>query len=428
MRFLRGSEALREQDPDPMTVTPMTDAAQAPGRSDPSAGNPLLVHLALALGGFAIGTSEFEAMSLLPYFSRDLGIDEAAASHVISAYALGVVVGAPVLAVLGARMSRRLLLVLLMVAYAVANVLSAFAASYGQLIGARFLSGLPHGAFFGVGALVAASVVPPGQRTKAIARMMVGLTVATVIGVPIANVMGQTIGWRWGFAMVGVLALITATAVYIFAPRDLPRRDVNPLSELSALGNRQVLLTLATGAIGFGGYFAVYTYVASTLIEVTGTGDASVPPVLALMGVGMTLGTLLAGWGADRNATLTAWAILLASMLLMLIYPSTTGNIWIMSLVLFCIGLSGSLGTVLQGRLMDVAGEAQTMAAAMNHSAFNAANALGPFLAAMAVTAGYGFPASGYVGAALCLAGMALYALTLLDARRSPRQPLRHLD
>lgn len=390
--------------------------------------NPNLVHLALALGGFAIGTSEFAAMSLLPYFSADLGIDAARASHVISAYALGVVVGAPVLAVLGASLPRRRFLMALMLFYALAHLLSSFAATYSQLMIGRFLSGLPHGAYFGVGALVAASVVPAQQRTKAIARMMIGLTIATVIGVPMANIMGQTIGWRWGFGIVALLALATATAVGIYGPRGLARSKKNPLSELSALGNRQVLLTLATAAIGTGGFFAVYTYVASTLIGVTGTGEASVPPVLALMGVGMTLGTLLAGWAADRNPTRTAWILMGSSMILMLIYPATTGSLWQMSPVLFAIGFTATLGTVLQGRLMDVAGEAQTMAAALNHSAFNAANALGPWLASIAVAAGLGFPASGYVGAALCLGGMAIFAITLYDAHRNPRPLIRPLD
>ncbi|MCF1708322.1 MFS transporter [Tabrizicola sp. J26] len=391
------------------------------GRMVPVRANPFLVHLALAMGGFAIGTSEFAAMSLLPYFAPDLQIDEVVASHVISAYALGVVVGAPVLAVLGARMSRRRLLIALMLAYAVANLLTAFAASYGQMLAARFLAGLPHGAFFGVAALVAASVVGPKERNKAVARVMIGLTVATVLGVPFANLLGQSIGWRWGFGLVAILACLTATAVFFKAPKDAPRHGINTLSELGALANRQVLLTLATAAIGFGGFFAVYTYVASTLIDVTGAGESAVPPVLALMGIGMTLGTLLAGWGADRNPVVTAWTILGASFLLMLVYPSTTGNVWLMALVLFGIGLSGGFGTVLQTRLMDVAGEAQTMAAAMNHSAFNVANALGPLFASMAIAAGYGLQSSGYVGAALTAAGMVVYGLTLWDARRSPR-------
>jgi DHA1 family inner membrane transport protein len=406
-----------------MSQTDPAGAAQPPAIT-----NPLLVHLALALGGFAIGTSEFAAMSLLPYFSVDLGIDEAKASHVISAYALGVVIGAPVLAVIGARLPRRRFLIALMLFYALAHLLSSFAASYGQLMLGRFLSGLPHGAYFGVGALVAAGVVPPHQRTKAIARMMIGLTLATVVGVPFANVLGQTIGWRWGFGIVVILALITALAIGIYGPRGLPVSKKNPLSELSALGNRQVLLTLAVGAIGTGGFFAVYTYVASTLIKVTQAGEGMVPAALALMGAGMTLGTLLAGWAADRKANLTAWILMGSSMTLTLIYPSTTGTLGLMLPVLFCIGLAGPLGTVLQGRLMDVAGEAQTMAAALNHSAFNAANALGPWLASMVVGAGLGFSASGYVGVGLSLCGMLIFAITLWDARRRPRELMRRLD
>lgn len=406
-----------------MSQTDPAGAAQSPAQT-----NPLLVHLALALGGFAIGTSEFAAMSLLPYFSADLGFDEVKASHVISAYALGVVIGAPVLAVIGARLPRRRFLIALMLFYALAHLLSSFAASYSQLVLGRFLSGLPHGAYFGVGALVAASVVPPRQRIKAISRMMVGLTLATVIGVPFANVLGQTVGWRWGFGIVVILALITALAIGVYGPRGLPRSTKNPLSELSALGNRQVLLTLAVGAIGTGGFFAVYTYVASTLIKVTHAGEGMVPVALALMGAGMTLGTLLAGWAADRQANVTAWILMGASMLLTLIYPSTTGTLWLMLPVLFCIGLAGPLGTVLQGRLMDVAGDAQTMAAALNHSAFNAANALGPWLASMVVGAGMGFSASGYVGVGLSLCGMLVFAITLWDARRRPRELMRKLD
>lgn len=382
---------------------------------------PAIVHLALAIGGFAIGTAEFAAMSLLPYFSRDLAIDEATASHVISAYAVGVVVGAPVLAVMGARLPRRTLLIGLMVLYGVANLLSAFATTYQGMLVYRFLSGLPHGAYFGVAMLMAASLVPNNQRNGAVARVMMGLTIATIIGVPFASVLGQTVGWRWGFALVAVLSALTAGLIWLYAPREAPRRMANPLSELSALANRQVLLTLLTGAIGFGGFFAVYTYVASTLMQVTMAGEASVPFVLGLMGVGMTLGTLAAGWGADRAPSLTGFVILGGSLVLLLIYPSTTGSLWLIAPVLFLIGMTGSMGTVLQGRLMDVAGDAQTMAAAMNHSAFNAANAIGPALAAVAISAGYGFSSSGYVGAALSFAGIICFAVTLWDAKRSAK-------
>ncbi|NUB45199.1 MFS transporter [Fertoebacter nigrum] len=377
-----------------------------------------LVLFALAMGGFSIGTAEFAAMSLLPYFSATLAIDEATASHVISAYALGVVVGAPVLAVLGARMSRRWLLVGLMMAYGVFNLLSALAPSYGAMVALRFMAGLPHGAYFGVASLLAASLVPAHQRTRAVSLLMVGLTVATVVGVPFATVLGQTVGWRWGFGLVGVLAATTAALILTHAPRDVADRRVNPLRELGALGNRQVLLTLATAAVGFGGFFAVYTYVASTLLEVTQAGPASVPIALALMGIGMTLGTLGAGWLADKSQVGTIIGIMVVSGLLMLIYPFATGSLWAIMPVLFLIGLTACLGTVLETRLMDVAGDAQTMAAAMNHSAFNAANALGPWLAAMAITAGHGLPSAGFVGAGLSLAGLVVYGITLWDAQR----------
>jgi len=220
---------------------------------------PALVHFALAMGGFAIGTTEFATMSLLPFFSKGLGIDEPTAGHVISAYALGVVVGAPLLAVLSARMARRTLLLLLMAMFAIANGLSALAPSYGAMLAFRFLSGLPHGAYFGIAALVAASLVPPERRTQAVARVMLGLTTATLIGVPFANWLGQALGWRWGFGIVAVVAAATVAALWLVAPRDRPEPGASPLKELGALRRTQVWLTLATGAIGFGGLFAVYT-------------------------------------------------------------------------------------------------------------------------------------------------------------------------
>lgn len=380
--------------------------------------SPRLVILALSLGGFAIGTTEFAAMALLPYFSAALEVTEARAADAISAYALGVVVGAPTLAVLGARMPRRMLLVWLMVAFAVFNTLSALSPTFGTMLAFRFLSGLPHGAYFGVAALVAASVVPPGRRSAAVARVMLGLTVATTLGVPVASVLGQTIGWRWGFGIVGLLALSTAAAVFVLAPREGPAPGANPLRELSALGNRQVWLTLATGAIGFGGFFAVYTYLASTLTSTMQAPAATVPLMLMIAGAGMTMFTLVFGWAADRNQALAGFAALGFGTLVLLAYPSATVSLWTMAPAVFLVSVVGGLSTVLQTRLMDVAGEAQQLAAALNHSAFNVANALGPFLAARAIEAGYGFPSSGYVGAALSLAGMAIFAVTLWDARR----------
>lgn len=379
---------------------------------------PWLVILALAMGGFAIGTVEFAAMSLLPYIASGLGIDEPKAAHVISAYALGVVVGAPIIAVLAARVPRRTLLMALMAFYGVANCLSAFAPSYEWLLAFRFLSGLPHGAYFGVAVLVAASLVPQNKRASAVAQVMLGLTVATIIGVPMATYLGQAFGWQAGFALTGLLALATCIMVGLFAPRDKPDANASPLRELAAFKNRQVLLTLLTAIIGFGGLFAVYAYTASTLLEVTGADPRVVPLVIGLFGVGMTVGNIVSAKLADKALKPTATGLLIASALALLAFPFAVDSIWSMSLVVFLIGCTSGLAIVLQTYLMDVAKDAQTLAAAANHSAFNVANALGPWLAGLVITAGYGFPSAGYVGAALSVFGLILWLITLWDSER----------
>ena len=384
-----------------------------------------LALLALALGGFAIGTTEFAAMSLLPFFAPELGISEPTAGHVISAYALGVVLGAPVLAVLGARQPRRRLLILLMLGFALGNGLSALAPSYGWLLLARFLSGLPHGAYFGVGALVAASLVPPRKRAQAVSLMMLGLTVATIVGVPLANVLGQWAGWRWGFALVSVLALMTAALVSRQLPAGQALTGVGPWRELGALARRQVWLTLGIGAVGFGGLFAVYTYLASTLLEVTAAGPSALPLALGVFGLGMTVGTLVCAWLADRALMPSVGGILLWSAAALALYPWAAQRMATLLPVIFLIGCGGGLGAVLQTRLMDVAGEAQTLAAALNHSAFNAANALGPWLGGLAIAAGHGWTSTGWVGAALALGGLLVWGVALADERYRPltRQP-----
>ncbi|PCD04595.1 MFS transporter [Sphingomonas spermidinifaciens] len=382
-----------------------------------------LIHLALAVGGFAIGTTEFATMSLLPFFARDLGIDATTAGHAISAYALGVVVGAPVLAILAARFSKRMLLVALMALFAVGNGLSGLAGSYEQMLGFRFLAGLPHGAYFGIAALVAAGLVPTGERTKAVARVMLGLTAATIVGVPLANFLGQAVGWRWVFALVAALALTTALLVYILAPRDEPDPAASPLRELKALGKTQIWLTLAVGAIGFGGMFAVYTYLADTMLEVTRTSEAAIPVALAAFGIGMTGGNLIVPRFADKALLPTAAGLLIWSTIALLMWPLATGTLWTLCLGALAIGIGGALGTVLQTRLMDVAGEAQALAAALNHSAFNTANALGPWLGGIAIAAGYGWTSTGWVGALLALGGLLFLGVSMLLERQAEPVP-----
>lgn len=383
--------------------------------------HPGWVLFALAMGGFAIGTTEFASMSLLPYFALDLGIDEPTAGHVISAYAMGVVVGAPVIAVLAARLPRKVLLIALMVLFALGNGLSALAPSYGWMLGFRFLSGLPHGAYFGIAALVAVSLVAPNKRAQAVSAMMMGLSLSTILGVPMANAIGLLAGWRWGFALVSLLALITVALVAALAPRGGRQTGSSPLRELSALGRAQVWLTLAIGAIGFGGMFCVYTYLATTLLEVTGVGDSWVPVILAIFGLGLTLGNLIGGWAADRVPTAAPALLLTWSAASLLLFPSMTHNPWLISIAVFFVGAGGGLGPMLQTRLMDVAGDAQTLAAALNHSAFNIANALGPFLGGLAIAGGAGWSSTGYVGACLALGGLGFWTWSTLLQRRQNR-------
>lgn len=379
---------------------------------------PGLVLLALAMGGFSIGTTEFAAMSLVPQFAPSLGIDEPAAGHVISAYALGVVVGAPVIAVLGARLPRRSLLIGLMAFFALANGLSALAPSYGWMLGFRFLSGLPHGAFFGVGALVAASLVPRERRAQAVSRMMLGLTIASVVGVPLANGIGQIVGWRWGFGLVAVFATATAALLLAFVPHEPGDRNASPLRELGALRRPQVWLALATGAIGFGGLFAVYTYLATTLIEVTGVSPTMVPLALGVLGMGLTVGNLACAWAADRALMPAAAVTLLFSAAVLALYAWAAQSLWTLLPVVFLIGMGGGIGTILQSRLMDVAGDAQTLAAALHHAAFNAANALGPWLGGLAIAAGHGWTSTGWVGVGLALGGFAIWMVSWALDRR----------
>jgi DHA1 family inner membrane transport protein len=383
--------------------------------------HPGWVLFALAVGGFAIGTTEFASMSLLPYFAVDLGIDEPTAGHVISAYALGVVIGAPIIAVLAARLPRKILLIGLMVLFAIGNGLSALAPSYGWMLAFRFISGLPHGAYFGIAALMAVSLVSPNKRAQAISAMMMGLSLSTIIGVPMASGIGLAVGWRWGFALVSLLAMITVCLVFALAPRGGRQTGSSPLRELGALGRAQVWLTLAIGAIGFGGMFCVYTYLASTMLEVTGVSDSWVPVILAIFGLGLTLGNLIGGWAADRIPTAAPALLLTWSAASLLLFPSMTHDPYLISIAVLFVGAGGGLGPMLQTRLMDVAGDAQTLAAALNHSAFNLANALGPFLGGLAIAGGAGWSVTGYVGAGLSLGGLAFWLWSTLLQRRQDR-------
>lgn len=410
--------------PSETTLAPDTGDIRAPAR--PADGDRLphprirrWAILALALGGFGIGTTEFVSMGLLPQIAGSLGISEPSAGHLISAYALGVVVGAPVIAALTARCSRRTLLIGLMVAFIVGNLASVLAPNEGLLLAARFVAGLPHGAYFGVAALVAAHLSPPGGRAKAIGKVMLGLSVANVAGVPVATWLGQAFGWRSAYVVVVVIGVVTVLALL----RTLPALDgmhaSNPITELGALRRLQVWLTLAIGVVGFGGMFAFYSYLSSTLTDVTGVSASVVPWALMLYGIGMVVGNMLGGAAADRSVTVGVLCGLIATTVALGLFGWLAGSMWAALALTFAVGLAGtSMVPALQTRLMDVADDAQTLAAALNHSALNIANAAGAWLGGMVIAAGYGFRAPALLGACLAAAGLVVLAVAVVIGKR----------
>lgn len=376
--------------------------------------------LALATGGFAIGTTEFMAMGLLPQVADGVDVSIPTAGHLISAYALGVVVGAPVLAFLGARLPRRGLLVALMVAYAGANALSAVAGSFGLLLLARFLCGVPHGAFFGVASLVAASLAPRGREGRAVATVMIGLSVANVVGVPAATWLGQAVGWRAAFWVAAGLAVLTAALVTAFLPACPGDSDATGRRELRLFAEPQAWLTLLAGAIGFGGMFALYSYIAEVVTKVGGLPDRAVPVFLLAFGLGMVAGTWVAGALADWSVFRSLLGSSLAMALLLLLYAVLAPAGWWALVPAFLVAVASSVLVVnLQLRLMSVAGDAQTLGAAMNHSSLNVGNALGAWLGGLVIAAGWGYRAPALVGVVLALAGLAVLLLSATFARRA---------
>ncbi|MFE1459852.1 MFS transporter [Streptomyces nigra] len=368
-----------------------------------------LALLALAVVAFGIGTTEFATMGLLPQIADGIGVSVPQAGNVVSAYALGVVVGAPLLTGIGARVPHKRLLLWLSALFVVGNVASAFAPDFGLLFAARFLAGLPHGALFGVGAVVASKLVAPDRAARAVSKMFLGLTIANIVGVPAGTALGQQLGWRSAYGAVAVIGVLALIALALFVP-DQPRgRQSGIRHELRAMGNRQVAIGLGTAVVGFGGFFAVYSYLVPMLTNLTGISDSSTTLVLALYGVGMTLGTLVAGPLTDRalRPTMYGGLALLAAALVAFYFTvhSTVGAL----ITITFIGAMGSLITTpVQMLLMAKAKNAPTMAAASNHSAFNLANAGGAWLGGLAISAGWGWASPSLVGAALAVAGLGL--------------------
>ncbi|MET7683376.1 MFS transporter [Streptomyces sp. NPDC005423] len=382
-----------------------------------------LALLALAVVAFGIGTTEFATMGLLPQIADGVGVSVPHAGNLVSAYALGVVVGAPVLTGIGARVPHKRLLLLLSGLFVVGNLASAVAPTYGLLFAARFLAGLPHGALFGVGAVVASRLVAPERAARAVSKMFLGLTVANIVGVPASTALGQHLGWRAAYGAVSVIGLVALASLAVLVPHQPRGRQSGIRHELRAMGNRQVAIGLATAVVGFGGFFAVYSYLVPMLTQVTGISDSSTTLVLALYGVGMTLGTLVAGPLTDRALRPTMYGgLALLGAALVTFYFTVHSTVPALLTITFIGAMGSFITTPVQMLLMAKAKDAPTMAAASNHSAFNLANAGGAWLGGLAISAGWGWTSPDLVGAGLAVAGLGL-AVTggLLDrgGRRS---------
>lgn len=390
-----------------------------------------LALLALALGGFSIGSTEFVAMGLLPNIahallptltaaSPDEGI--AHAGWLVSAYALGVVVGAPTIAATTAHLPRKRLLLGLLIAFVLGTLASALLPSFGSVLVARFAAGLPHGAYFGIASIVAADIMGPGNRGKGIAMVLSGLTVANIVGVPGITWIGQVSSWRVAYGVVAVLFALTFLAVLVLVPQQPADHTASIKRELGAFRRPQVWIVMGLAAIGFGGFFAVYSYISGLVVNVTGLTASVVPFVLACVGGGMTLGNILGGHFADRSVKRTLYLGLGALMVTLALVSVLAHFVVGIFVAAFVVGAcSSSITPAVQTRLMDVAGEARTIAASLNHSAFNLGNSLGAALGGAAIAAGLGYLAPSWIGIGLAGLGLVITAISYAVERRSNR-------
>ncbi|TDL44197.1 MFS transporter [Microbacterium oleivorans] len=390
--------------------------------------------LALAVGSFGIGMTEFVVMGLLPEIARELLPTAWASSQedaiaqagwLITLYALGVVIGAPTIAASVAKYPRHRVMVLLAGALTVCNALTLILPTFELVAASRLLAGLPHGAYFGIGALVAADVMGPGNRAKGVAFVLTGLTVANVVGVPLGTFLGQNLGWRWAFVLVVLIFAAATLAIALTVPHRPGEPSRTLRAELKVFRIGQVWFALGIGAIGFGGFFAVYTYVSPLVTEAAGAPAWLVPVVLVILGLGMTAGNLVGGHLADVNLIRSMFGLLVLLVVTQLLLALTAG--WIVTVIVFVFAVafaSSAVSPTIQTRLMDVAGDNQSIAAALNHSALNTGNAVGAALGGAVIAAGLGFTAPVWVGLLLALGGLGIAALSIgLERRSAARTP-----
>ncbi|WP_328495227.1 MFS transporter [Streptomyces sp. NBC_00414] len=379
-----------------------------------------LALLALAIGAFGIGTTEFVIMGLLPEVAGDFGVSIPTAGFLVTGYALGVMFGAPLMTALGTKVSRKRMLMLLMGLFIVGNLISAIAPTFTVMLIGRVIASLAHGAFFGIGAVVAADLVAPDKKAGAIAMMFTGLTVANVVGVPLGTLIGQSAGWRVTFTAVAALGVLGLAGIARLVP-DMPKPEgVRLRHELAAFKNVQVLLAMAMTVLGFGGVFAAITYIAPMMTNVTGYADGSVTWLLVLFGLGMVGGNLVGGRFADRALMPMLYVSLGALAVVLALFTLTAHNKIAAAVTIALIGALG-FATVppLQKRVLDQAHGAPTLASAVNIGAFNLGNALSAWLGGVVIAAGMGYTAPNWVGAVLAAAALLLAVLSAALERRA---------
>ncbi|MEW2579401.1 MFS transporter [Streptomyces syringium] len=379
-----------------------------------------LALLALAIGAFGIGTTEFVITGLLPDIAADFGVSIPTAGYLTTGYALGVVVGAPLLAIVGRRVSRKRMLMVLMGLFIAGNLLSAVAPVFGLMLAGRIVASLAHGAFFGIGSIVAAGLVAPEKKAGAIAMMFTGLTAATVVGVPMSTLIGQNAGWRVTFFIIAGLGVLGLAGVAALVPRQ-PKPEAGRIGgELAAFRNPQVLLAMAMTVLGFGGVFTMSTYVTPMMTEVAGYAPGSVTWLLVLFGVGMLIGNLVGGRYADRALMPLLYVTLSALAIVLALLPLAAHNKIAAAVAIPLIGAFGFASVPpLQKRVLDHTADAPTLASAVNIGAFNLGNAIAAWLGGLVISAGFGYTAPNWVGALMAASALVLALVSASLERRT---------
>ncbi|TWE24039.1 MFS transporter [Prauserella muralis] len=377
--------------------------------------------LALAIGAFGIGTTEFVMMGVLPEAATDFGVSISSAGYLISGYALGVVVGAPLLTALAVRMPRKTMLLAMMGLFIAGNTLFAFAPNHELGVFFRFVAGLPHGAFFGAGAVVASSLVGAGQKAKAVSMMFMGLTLANVVGVPLGTLLAQNVGWRATFLLVAVIGAAALASIAKLVPHQGRPEEVSLRTELAAFRKPQVLLALAIVTFGFGGGFACLSYVAPMMTDVAGFESATVTLLLSLAGLGMTVGNYVGGRLADRAPVPALCSALVGLGTVLAVFTVTAHSKVGAAVTIFFVGVAAfMIGPIMQARIMEKAGGAPSLVSAAVQSAFNIANSIGAYLGGLVIATGFGLVAPNWVGAMLAVLGLSLASLSgVLDRKEA---------